>query len=138
LPNSRRRIEGIDVQAWIAVAVGGAFGAVLRWQMTSGMYRWLGRDFPWGTLSVNVLGSFAMGLLVLLFIERFDPGPALRFGVLVGFLGAFTTFSSFAVETVHLIQDEAPLRALLYVLASVGACVGAVLAGMLVARQIIG
>jgi CrcB protein len=125
------------MQTWIAVACGGAVGAVLRWQMTAGMYRWLGRDFPWGTLSVNVLGSFAMGLLVLLFIERFDPEPALRLGVLVGFLGAFTTFSSFAVETVQLIQDEAPLRALLYVSASVGACVAAVLAGMLVARQII-
>lgn len=125
------------MQTWIAIAFGGAAGAILRWLMTNGMYRWFGRDFPWGTLSVNVLGSFAMGLLVLLFIERVDPAPALRLGVLVGFLGAFTTFSSFAVETVHLIQDDAPLRAFLYVFASVGACVTAVLAGMLVARQII-
>lgn len=125
------------MQIWIAIALGGAAGAVSRWMMTTGVQRWLGHDFPWGTLTVNVLGSFVMGLLVLLFIERFDPGPALRFGVLVGFLGAFTTFSTFAVETVGLVQDEAPLRAFLYVLASVGACVIAALAGMLVARQVI-
>ncbi len=125
------------MQTWIAIAAGGAAGAVSRWLMAAGVQRWLGRDFPWGTLSVNVLGSFAMGLLVLLFIERFDPGPALRLGVLVGFLGAFTTFSTFAVETVDLIQDAAPLRAFLYVLASVGVCVIAALAGMLVARQVI-
>ncbi len=125
------------MQTWIAIAFGGAAGAVSRWLMTAGVQRWLGRDFPWGTLSVNVLGSFAMGLLALLFIERLDPGPALRLGVLVGFLGAFTTFSTFAVETVDLVQDEAPLRALLYVFASVGTCVIAALAGMLVARQLI-
>lgn len=125
------------MQAWIAIAFGGAAGAVSRWLMATGVQRWLGRDFPWGTLSVNVLGSFAMGLLVLLFIERFDPGPALRLGVLVGFLGAFTTFSTFAVEAVHLVQGEAAPRAFLYVLASVGACVIAALAGMLVARQAI-
>lgn len=125
------------MQTWIAIALGGAAGAVSRWLMTTVVQRWLGRDFPWGTLSVNLLGSFAMGLLVLLFIERFDPGPALRFGVLVGFLGAFTTFSTFAVETVNLVQNDAPLRAFLYVLASVGACVTAALAGMLVGRQFV-
>lgn len=127
------------MQTWIAIAVGGAAGAVSRWLMATGVQRWLGRDFhfPWGTLSVNVLGSFAMGLLVLLFVERFDPGPALRLGILVGFLGAFTTFSTFAVETVSLVQNDAPLRASVYVLASVGACVTAALAGMLIGRQIL-
>ncbi|WP_075109862.1 fluoride efflux transporter CrcB [Halofilum ochraceum] len=127
------------MQTWIAIALGGAAGAVSRWLMATGVQRWLGRDFqfPWGTLSVNVLGSFAMGLLVLLFVERFDPGPALRLGLLVGFLGAFTTFSTFAVETVNLVQNDAPLRASVYVLASVGACVTAALAGMLIGRQII-
>ncbi|MFW5969571.1 MAG: fluoride efflux transporter CrcB [Halofilum sp. (in: g-proteobacteria)] len=125
------------MQTWIAIAFGGAAGAVSRWLMATGVQRWFGRDFPWGTLSVNVLGSFAMGLLVLLLIERFDPGPALRLGILVGFLGAFTTFSTFAVETVYLVEDDVPLRAFLYVLASVGTCVIAVLAGMLVARQIV-
>lgn len=127
----------MGVQVWIAIAGGGAAGALSRWLMTTGVQRWLGRDFPWGTLSVNVLGSFVMGLLVLLFIERFDPGPALRPGLLVGFLGAFTTFSTFAVETLNLVQGEMPLRAFLYVLVSVGACVCAALAGMLLARQII-
>lgn len=126
------------MQTWIAIAFGGAAGAVSRWLMTTGVQRWLGRDFPWGTLSVNVLGSFAMGLLVLLLIERLEPGPALRLGILVGFLGAFTTFSTFAVEAVDLIRDDSPLRAFVYVLASVGACVTAALAGMLCARQIVG
>jgi CrcB protein len=125
------------VPTWVAIAFGGAAGAVSRWLMVTGVHRWFGRDFPWGTLGVNVLGSFAMGLLAVLFIARFDPGPAVRLGVLVGFLGAFTTFSSFAVETLQLAEEGALLRAALYVLASVTTCVLAAFAGILIARQVL-
>ena len=123
-------------QQWLAIACGGAAGALSRWMLAGGVQRWLGREFPWGTLAVNVLGSFALGLFAVIAIERFDFGPALRLGILVGFLGAFTTFSTFALDTVELGAAGLSWRAALYVAASVGSCVLAVLAGMQFARQL--
>lgn len=121
---------------WFAIAVGGAAGALGRWLMSSAVYRWLGRDFPWGTLAVNVAGSFVMGLLAALLVERLALGPAWRAGLLIGFLGAFTTFSTFALETVELLEEGMGLRALGNVVASVALCVLAVIAGMQLARHI--
>lgn len=121
---------------WIAIALGGAAGALGRWLMSAGVHRWLGRDFPWGTLAVNVAGSFVMGLLAALLVERLALGPAWRAGLLIGFLGAFTTFSTFALETVELLEEGMGLRALGNVVASVALCVLAVIAGMQLARHI--
>lgn len=121
---------------WIAIAFGGAAGALARWQMSTGVHRWLGRDFPWGTLAVNVAGSFAMGVLAVLLVERLALGPAWRAGLLIGFLGAFTTFSTFAIETVQLGTDGASARALGNVVASVVLCLVAVVAGVQLARHI--
>lgn len=120
----------------LAIAAGGAAGALSRWLLANGVHRWLGREFPWGTLAVNVIGSFAMGLLALLLVERLALGAAWRAGVLVGFLGAFTTFSTFALETVELAGEGAAGRAAANVALSVTACLAAALAGMHVARQI--
>jgi CrcB protein len=120
----------------LAIAAGGAAGAVSRWLLASGVHRWLGREFPWGTLAVNVSGSFAMGLVALLLVERLALGPAWRAGILVGFLGAFTTFSTFALETVELAGEGAGGRAAANILLSVAACLAAALAGMHVARHI--
>lgn len=120
---------------WLAIAVGGAAGALARWIMSTGVHRWLGRDFPWGTLAVNVAGSFAMGLVAVLLVERLAVSPAWRAGILVGFLGAFTTFSTFALETVALANDGMNLRAAANIVVSVGACVLAALLGIQVARH---
>lgn len=89
----------------IAIAGGGALGALARFWVSGAVYRLLGRGFPWGTLAVNVMGSFLMGLLFVLFLERLATGAELRSAVLVGFLGAFTTFSSFSIETLTLVQE---------------------------------
>lgn len=121
---------------WLAIAVGGAGGALARWLVSTGVHRWLGREFPWGTLAVNVAGSFAMGLLAVLLVERLAVGPAWRAGILVGFLGAFTTFSTFALETIALADDGMNLRAAMNVVASVSACVLAALLGVQVARHL--
>jgi CrcB protein len=121
---------------WLAVACGGAAGALARWLLASGVNHWAGRAFPWGTLVVNMLGSFAIGGVALWAVQRFDLGPALRLGMLVGFLGALTTFSTFALETVQLGANGLPWRAALYVIASVATCVLAVVAGMQCARQL--
>lgn len=118
------------------IAVGGAVGAVLRYLASTGVYGLLGRDFPYGTLAVNVLGSFVIGFLTVLLIERWNLGPEWRAGLLVGVLGAFTTFSTFSVETFFLIEQGDTIKALLNVVLSVVLCVTAAWVGILVGRQI--
>lgn len=118
----------------LAIAGGGALGALGRFWLSTGVYRLLGRDLPWGTLVVNVLGSFLMGLLFVLFIERSTAGPELRAAVLVGFLGAFTTFSTFSVETLLLIEAGYLGRAFLNLWMSVLACLSVCWVGFLLGR----
>lgn len=118
----------------LAIAAGGALGAVMRFWVSSGVYALFGRSFPWGTLAVNVLGSLAMGFLFVFMLERLAAGAEWRAFVLVGLLGAFTTFSTFSIETLTLMQDSLYWRALLNVLVSVFACVLAAFAGVVLAR----
>ena len=120
----------------IAIAGGGAVGALARFWVSGGVYRLLGRAFPWGTLAANLIGSFLMGLLFVLFLERLATGPEVRSAVLVGFLGAFTTFSTFSIETLTLIQEGYPLRAALNIGVSVVVCVLACWLGFAIGRSI--
>ncbi len=120
----------------LAIAGGGALGALGRFWMSIGVYRLLGRDFPWGTLAVNALGSFLMGLLYVLFIERLATGPEVRSAVLVGFLGAFTTFSTFSMETLTLIETGYLGKALVNMGASVLLCVLVCWLGVLLGRSL--
>ncbi|MBC7768787.1 MAG: CrcB family protein [Phycisphaerales bacterium] len=115
----------------LLVAFGGAAGAVARFGVGEGAARLLGLGFPWGTLIVNVLGGLAMGMLA----ARVGPEQeTLRLALGVGFLGGFTTFSAFSLETVRLMQHQ-PGLAMAYVLASVALCVGACWAGLGLGRR---
>lgn len=108
----------------IVIAFGGAFGAVLRFFVSTGVYQWLGRGFPYGTLTVNVLGSFMIGLLTeALVLQRAAITIEYRSAILVGMLGSFTTFSTFSLETLYLLEQGSIVKALLNVLISVAACV---------------
>lgn len=120
----------------LAIAAGGALGAVARYGLSSGVYQWLGRDFPYGTLAVNVLGSCLMGLLFVLFSERIVIPIELRSLVLVGFLGAFTTFSTFSLESLQLIENGEALKAGLNMGLSVAICMLAVWLGVVIGRSI--
>lgn len=118
----------------LAIAAGGALGAVLRYWVATAVYNNLGRDFPWGTLLVNVLGSVLIGFLAVFLAERV-LALEWRAALFIGFLGAFTTFSTFSLETVTLLQSGALGRALANILVSVLFCVVGTWFGMLVAKQ---
>ena len=95
----------------IAIAAAGALGALARW----GLGSWFGQrfpTFPWGTLVINVSGSFVLGVLFAALVERGIGSPMLRVALMTGLLGAYTTFSTFSLETFRLIEDGAMRSAL--------------------------
>ncbi|MBF0447174.1 MAG: fluoride efflux transporter CrcB [Magnetococcales bacterium] len=118
------------------VAAGGSVGAVLRFLVSGWVYQWLGRDFPWGTLVVNVVGSFFMGFLFFLFTGRFLINSDLKTAILVGGLGALTTFSTFSIETLALLEAGSTFSALANAVVSVVFCVAAVWMGMWMAKMV--
>ena len=123
---------------YLWVALGGALGSVARYACSSAALRWLGAGFPYGTLFVNVTGSFAIGMLAALVASDGRPllSPDARSFVLVGVLGGFTTFSSFSLETLNLVRSGAlgaagANVALSVVLCLFGAWLGFAAAGLL-------
>jgi CrcB protein len=117
---------------WIAVA--GAAGAVSRYQVEGAVSRLTRGAFPWGTLVVNLSGCFLLGLVFTLLTERFLPHPDLRVALTVGFLGAYTTLSTFAFESLRLGQDGAFGRATLNIVLSVAGGIFAAWLGTVAAR----
>jgi fluoride exporter len=120
----------------ISIAIGGAAGALCRYGMSNGVYVLLGRGFPYGTLAVNLLGSIIMGSAYVMMIERMDVSPEWRAGITIGLLGAFTTFSTFSIETLNLLESGESLKAGLNILLSVSLCISGCWLGMILGRQI--
>ena len=121
----------------LLVAAGGAIGAALRHLVGLAAMRLFGAGFPVGTLSVNVVGSFAMGLLIAwLALKAAGGGQNLRLFLATGVLGGFTTFSAFSAETVLLWERGAAGAALAYVAASVVASIAALVAGLAIMRAL--
>jgi CrcB protein len=108
------------------IAIGGAGGALARHWLSNLVHDATASKFPFGTLSVNLLGSFCIGVLYVIIVERGMVHPDWRSVFIVGFLGAFTTFSTFSLETIALLENGQPAIALGYVLVSVMTCLFAV------------
>ncbi len=126
---------------FLIVAIGGGIGAGFRHLVGLAALRWIGTGFPWGTLFVNVTGSFAMGLLVSWLALKVDlpqgwSGQDVRLFLATGVLGGFTTFSAFSLETVLLFERGQTGLAALYVGTSVIVSVGALLAGLAFVRAL--
>ena len=120
----------------MAIAAGGAIGALFRYWVSSGVHNVAGRSFPYGTLTVNVLGSLLIGLLYVVFNERVELAPHWRALLMVGVLGAFTTFSTFSMETLELLEQRELFKALLNVLLNVVFCIFAAWIGVILTRYI--
>ena len=131
---------------YIAIAIGGAMGSVLRFWLSNNIHHRLQSGFPVGTLMVNVVGSFLIGLVFVILQQRF-PGDVqgnitansnelIRGFLVVGLLGGFTTFSTFSLETVHLIQSGSWLKGVSNALISVFICVFSAFAGLQIGRLI--
>lgn len=120
----------------ILVALGGGIGAAGRYLLGNTMSRFMGSTFPWGTLTANVLGGFAMGLLVGWLAFKVSGGENFRLFIGVGVLGGFTTFSSFSFESLRMIENKAYAMAAGYMSASVVLSILAVFIGLMIARKI--
>ena len=114
----------------LQVAAGGAAGAVLRYLVVQASGRWLGAGFPYGTVLVNIGGSFVMGLVAVALLGRSGMTPL----VMAGFLGGFTTFSAFSLDAVSLFERGETWAAAVYVALSVAGSILALMAGLLIAR----
>lgn len=120
----------------LAIAAGGALGALLRHYLGGNVQALAGPGFPWGTLLVNVSGCLAMGALYVLLVERPESAGAWRAGLMIGLLGAYTTFSAFSIETLALVEAGHTLRAAGYVLCSIVLSLAACWAGLVAARAL--
>lgn len=121
----------------LLIAIGGAFGATMRFLSQATVYELVGRGFPYGTLFVNVTGSFLMGALSVFLVEKFNLSAEWHLAILVGVLGSFTTFSTFSIETLVLFEQGDLLKAMTNILLSVTLCISAVWAGAYLAKQIV-
>lgn len=120
----------------LIIALGGALGAVIRFLLGNGVSRALGSALPYGTFVINIVGCFAMGLLMTIIVDREMLPAAWRLFLCVGFLGGFTTFSSFGYEALMLLTEGRLLAVLAYVGGSVVLGLVAAAAGVLCARAV--
>lgn len=120
-----------------AVAAGGAIGATGRYLVGRFMFTIMGAGFPWGTLTVNILGSFLIGLCVELFALRFSISHEWQAFLVIGVLGGFTTFSAFSLEVGLMLEKDQFSNAALYAVGSMMVGVIALFAGIFAGRSLI-
>ncbi len=118
------------------IAIFGTLGCWARYGMTNLVQTIYGREFPYATLIINVGGSFLMGFLFVETLERLTVSPELRTGILTGFIGGYTTFSTFEMEILLLVEQGEPIKAILYLLLSIALGFGAAFGGAYIARNL--
>lgn len=119
---------------WLSIAIGGAMGAMGRYWVSSCLLPISSYKFPYATFSINVVGSLLMGILYVLIVERGGLPDHARHLLMVGFLGAFTTFSTFSLDAISLWQNGGQTMALIYVFSTVFSCLLAIIAAIWLTR----
>ena len=119
---------------YLLIGTGGFLGSVLRYWTSVNAYKIFGEEFPYGTFVVNTLGCLLMGFIAEISENRFLVSPEIRIFLMIGFLGGYTTFSTFGYETFVLLQDKDYLTAFLNILLSVVICLASVWIGTLIAK----
>tara|TARA_B100000902_G_C26920092_1_gene721245 strand:- start:147 stop:518 length:372 start_codon:yes stop_codon:yes gene_type:complete len=112
--------------SWLAVAIGGALGSVARYALSTWIFDITSSKFPYATLTINVVGSFVMGILFVFIVERAALPTEMRSLLMIGFIGAFTTFSAFSLDALGLWQNGYVIMSLIYVFATVILCLVAI------------
>lgn len=120
---------------YIGIVIAGGIGALMRFLVGRAVTHYGWTALPFGTLAVNVTGSFLMGYVSWMLVHKWSASPQTQWLVMTGFLGGFTTFSAFSLETVAMMEQGAELRALLYVLSQVLLCVSLCWVGIFLARH---
>ncbi len=120
---------------YLYIGLFGAAGCLTRYFVSGWTYTMAGRGLPWGTLAVNVIGSFLLGLVMEGSLRSTLLSPEVRMGIATGFLGGFTTFSTFSYETVRLLEEGSMLQAGANILLNVVVCLAFAAVGILVARH---
>jgi fluoride exporter len=116
------------------VFIGGGLGSILRYLLSGAIYRWTNSVFPLGTIAVNTIGCFLIGLMMVGMGGRFIVSPSLRIFLTIGLLGGFTTFSTFSYETIALLKDGEILFSTINIIGSFVACLAATYAGTLAGK----
>ncbi|WP_229191696.1 fluoride efflux transporter CrcB [Bradyrhizobium brasilense] len=124
----------MNVQLLAAVAIGGSLGSVARYLVAIGAGRLVGAEFPWGTLVINIVGSFLMGVFAEAFALSWNASQAMRVFLTVGICGGFTTFSTFSLDAIVLMQRGELWSAGTYIAASVALSIFALFGGLLLVR----
>ena len=137
LANLGSKDYGESMKMILAIAVGGAIGAVARHYVAYAVATTVGQGFPWGIVVVNILGSFLMGCLVETSALMWSPSVEMRAFMMVGVLGAFTTFSTFSLDVVLLIERGQMAAAASYIIISVICAIGALFVGMALMRGLL-
>jgi CrcB protein len=116
------------------VFIGGGLGSILRYLLSGAIYRWTNSVFPLGTIAVNTIGCFLIGLMMAGMGGRFIVSPSLRIFLTIGLLGGFTTFSTFSYETIALLKDGEILFSTINIIGSFVVCLAATYAGTLAGK----
>jgi CrcB protein len=130
------RESQVNLQSILAVAIGGAIGSVARYLVGIASGKWFGLAFPWGTLIINIAGSFLIGIFVECFALRWDLPQVARLFLTVGICGGFTTFSTFSLDAFVLMERGATWSAAAYIAGSVVLSISALFAGLQLIRAI--
>lgn len=128
--------QGLILLNYLIVSLGAAFGGAARYWLSNFVYKFFPAIFPYGTLAVNIIGSFILGLIIFVFDERELINNQLKIFLTIGFCGGFTTFSTFSLETLNLLRDSQYFLALLNIILSVVFCIAGVFLAYIVSKII--